>query len=858
MNQGRDRLYNLLPAIYRLRDADHNHELQTLLQVITEQVNVVEADIGQLYDNWFIETCQDWVVPYIGDLVGYRPVDEAGRFGDITTPQGQQLNQILVSRSQVANVVRYRRRRGTLALLELLAHDVAGWSARAVEFYTLLKLTQSLNHLRSAHGGTVDLRDSEQLDRLDGAFDSLSHSVDVRRISSRHARGYHHSAHVGLFVWRLKAYPITFTQAYCLEEAGSHAYTFSILGNDYPLYTRPELEPDPTHIANDLNVPMPISRHRLEERHPMSGRSHASADYYGIGKSLAIWVRDWAGYDPDLPIPREAIIPADLTRWHYRPPLNHIAVDPQLGRMAFPVDQLPSKEVRVSFHYGFSADMGGGEYQRPLSQPAEVWTFTPADFRNLERFTIKLKTGTAEPIALSNYLKAQFSASTRQWLDAYPGSGEPSDALRDALLVELNRLIQGNSLYDPDRFVGIQLSPATQQLIAQVPDGRDRIRLNRRLLEEAYPRQIARSFALYQVGEGDRLNQILRQWRRERPRQAVIELTSSRVVVEQINIQLRAGQSLQLRGANGARPTLRLLDWHTDLPDSLHITGESGSRFTLDGLLITGRGVQVTGSLAELTMRHCTLVPGWILRGNCEPLRPAEPSLEIANTCVNVGTRVTIAHSILGSIQVNQDEVRTDPMPIYISDSILDATSPEREALGAPGCAIAHAVLTIVRTTVIGEIYVHAIALAENSIFNGVLKVARRQQGCMRFCYYTKPGSRTPRRYNCQPDLVEQAAEQTVRKSDTTHSPDLLTAIAAAQQRERERVRPQFNSTRYSTPAYCQLSHACAEEIKRGADDESEMGAFHQLYQPQRAANLRARLDEYLPAGMEAGIIYVS
>ena len=72
------------------------------------------------------------------------------------------------------------------------------------------------------------------------------------------------------------------------------------------------------------------------------------------------------------------------------------------------------------------------------------------------------------------------------------------------------------------------------------------------------------------------------------------------------------------------------------------------------------------------------------------------------------------------------------------------------------------------------------------------------------------------------------------------------------------RVCPQFTSTRYGTPTYCQLAHTCAGEIKRGADDESEMGVFHDLYQPQRAANLRARLEEYTPAGSDAGIIYAS
>ena len=43
-----------------------------------------------------------------------------------------------------------------------------------------------------------------------------------------------------------------------------------------------------------------------------------------------------------------------------------------------------------------------------------------------------------------------------------------------------------------------------------------------------------------------------------------------------------------------------------------------------------------------------------------------------------------------------------------------------------------------------------------------------------------------------------------------------------------------------------------------GAEDRSEMGAFHDLYQPQRAANLRQRLAEYTPAGADAGVIFVS
>jgi hypothetical protein len=82
--------------------------------------------------------------------------------------------------------------------------------------------------------------------------------------------------------------------------------------------------------------------------------------------------------------------------------------------------------------------------------------------------------------------------------------------------------------------------------------------------------------------------------------------------------------------------------------------------------------------------------------------------------------------------------------------------------------------------------------------------------------------------------------------------------IEMAKIRERDRVRPRFNSVRYGRPDYAQLADLCAEEIKRGADDESEMGVFHDLFNPQREANLRARLDEYTPAGMQAGIIFES
>jgi len=69
---------------------------------------------------------------------------------------------------------------------------------------------------------------------------------------------------------------------------------------------------------------------------------------------------------------------------------------------------------------------------------------------------------------------------------------------------------------------------------------------------------------------------------------------------------------------------------------------------------------------------------------------------------------------------------------------------------------------------------------------------------------------------------------------------------------------PGFTTGRYGLPAYAQLRLASPAEIRTGAEDGSEMGAFCHVKQPQRESNLRLRLDEYLPFGLEAGILFAT
>jgi hypothetical protein len=71
-------------------------------------------------------------------------------------------------------------------------------------------------------------------------------------------------------------------------------------------------------------------------------------------------------------------------------------------------------------------------------------------------------------------------------------------------------------------------------------------------------------------------------------------------------------------------------------------------------------------------------------------------------------------------------------------------------------------------------------------------------------------------------------------------------------------LRPHFTSRRYGDAAYLQLAAITPKAIRHGADDEGEIGLLHPLAQPQREANLRIRLDEYLRFGLAAGIFYAT
>lgn len=695
MSFGKNRLYELLPVLYRIRDAEIAQQsqpsgigsgpLEALIEILSEELVKIEDDLEQLYDDQFIETCAEWVVPYIGELVGAR---------NLMNIPDQNFSQ----RSEVANTIKYRRRKGTATVIEQLARDVTRLDANVVEFFQRLATTQYMNHLRPKNISISGVKDWRLLEYAKTPFDQMPKTIDVRRIASK--RGKYNIPNIGIFLWRIKSYRLTKAPAFQVD---TDRYKFDVLGRDVHLYNRPIAEETISQLAGPSNVAMPISPRLFSEDFE---------DYYGLDKSLVLYINgipltaetynDFFNPFPNPPVTDiQEVVTAcylnDITDntgavigWA-NTPANKISIDPKLGRIAFPQGLLPGSpplQVQVMYHYGFTANISGGEYERAAS------------------FNPKLITVIKVP--------------------------EDANTLNDAL-TQLGNL----------------------------------------------------------GGSG------------------VVEITDNEVYSEDLNIQLNQGEVIEIRGANGQRPTLLL-------NQDINISGSKGSSVTFNGLLIANKGIMVDSDseLSSLSIHHCTFTSD----------DPSEGGITIES----FHTEVQIKKSICKHLRVEEGT------RIFIEDSIIDASDKSAFAFSAPFDTDPRpgAKMTVKNSTIIGKVMVTIMEEASNTIFyteKGGATAERLQEGCVRFSYFP-PECRLPRAFQCHPEESEDP----------------------------NRVKPIFTSLTYGDPGYAQLSERCAEEILKGADDESEMGAFHQLYQPQKLSKLRALLDEYLRFGLEAGIFYAS
>jgi hypothetical protein len=115
--------------------------------------------------------------------------------------------------------------------------------------------------------------------------------------------------------------------------------------------------------------------------------------------------------------------------------------------------------------------------------------FTVEDLKDLAQFAYKLMQPSD---SVSAYVKGMLSNTTLQALSNYRESRLNPGKVEAALVEDLNRIIAVHTIYEAQRFASVKLRPKTSKLLARDLQCEDREGLNRLLLEDAYPLEIAR------------------------------------------------------------------------------------------------------------------------------------------------------------------------------------------------------------------------------------------------------------------------------------------------------------------------------------------------------------------------------
>lgn len=415
MSSVRNSLYQRLPEIYHLRDAAQAppQQLQAYLDIL-DQINAnVRDNIEALYHDLFIDTCDDWVIPYIADLLGTSHLSGDAR--DL--------------RADVARTIYHRRRKGTLGAIESLTYALSGWAAHTVELRDRLVWSQHLNHQRpdvggqppipiymdrlqhisgAVRGGTLTLRDPATLSLLNGPFDPFAHTADIKPPVAGMIR--YNLPNLAIFLWRLQDYTtpvikpeidITADIIDLTADASGDDASFALRVDVHPLrepivlFNTHRYDPDaePPGLTDPDAVPGPMPRARLSQE-SVSGNSSAyvALDFYTSAVpdapgedrvGLTLHLPDSFGGSPDW-----ILRGANLCAWEagFRPKLRQreIVIDPQHGRLLFglggasPADQaVPLADgLFVSATHAFSGSSKGTTGAQPISRdaaPAGTW-----------------------------------------------------------------------------------------------------------------------------------------------------------------------------------------------------------------------------------------------------------------------------------------------------------------------------------------------------------------------------------------------------------------------------------------------------------------------------------------------------
>jgi hypothetical protein len=401
------KLWAMLPAIYRTLDSPDNGitpgPLQEFFNRIGTQAAVLRRSIDRLWENQSIETCDDWVIPYIGQLLATRIV--------ACLPANAQ-------RLDVAKTIYYRRRAGTLGLIEELVSDIARHDARAVEFFRRLGrtrhnfdppigLTPNLSiykdaaallhdtpprsvieglagpYSRTPAGGYADLRNNYVAQNTNSAFDEYAHTADFRAGSQ--SIGWYAISHLGVFIWWLYAFQIT-SGTPVVHDQCPDQFTFDPVGREIPLFAPSQRTSedfaDNWVSPNEWQLAAPI-KETLWKLLPPALYPDAFSIAVGQGAAPPILNKD------------------------------EFEIRPEIGRFRFK-NGPPAAAVAVVYNFGFSSGIGAGAGPSNAGFPP-----TPATPKTLSNLSF----GTG----LNAALQAIAGDTTLYFNDSYTYLGPASD-----------------------------------------------------------------------------------------------------------------------------------------------------------------------------------------------------------------------------------------------------------------------------------------------------------------------------------------------------------------------------------------------------------------------------------------------
>jgi hypothetical protein len=354
-----EKIWEMIPAIYRHEDglaepgvrADVNPGvLRALVELIAGHAAILRRSHDRLWEDQFIDLCSDWAVPYLADLLGTRLVSAQNFRG---------------RRVDVAKTIYYRRRKGTPRVLEELISDISDWEGKLVEnFLRLGRIRHGLDpHPQplagtfsgTMPGGWADLRKQRGSELAAGPFCEFYHTADMRR--HRGVDGRYAIPKLAFHLFRLIAFEVGDVTPFSRTGGG---FTSDPSGRYVPLFmkrnrpgaldrNRPE-DWDRWHTAHEWELPAPMRCRLLD----YALRSNGNINL--IPGSLSV-------EESGVKVSREKITAANLGNWDVNVPSKRLAIDPEHGRLLFSGD--PPENVKVTYHYGFSGEIGAGTYNRP-------------------------------------------------------------------------------------------------------------------------------------------------------------------------------------------------------------------------------------------------------------------------------------------------------------------------------------------------------------------------------------------------------------------------------------------------------------------------------------------------------------